>query len=127
MLRGEIRPSRKGNGEIYIGHILVATDKETACSHLGVCPQHDAMDQLTVVEHLRFYAGIRGVKNIEQNVQALVKAIGLRPFEGRMGNKLSGGNKRKLSLAIALIGIFHHLDSNLFTNQFGQVIQKYCY
>jgi len=57
-----------------------------------------------VLEHLRFYAGIRGVKNIEQNVQSLVKAVGLAPFAGRMANKLSGGNKRKLSLAIALIG-----------------------
>src|SRR5450432_3301237 len=80
MIRGEIRPSHDGKGEIYIGHILVATDKKTARSHLGVCPQHDAMDQLTVVEHLRFYAGVRGVRNAEQNVQALVTAIGLRPF-----------------------------------------------
>ena len=127
MLRGEIRPSRKGNGEIYIGHILVATDREAARSHLGVCPQHDAMDQLTVVEHLRFYASVRGVRNVERNVQALMKAIGLRPFAGRMGNKLSGGNKRKLSLAIALIGISHLLDSNLFANQFEQGIPKYCY
>jgi ATP-binding cassette, subfamily A (ABC1), member 3 len=127
MIRGEIRPSHDGKGEIYIGHILVATDKETARSHLGVCPQHDAMDQLTVVEHLRFYAGVRGVRNAEQNVQALVTAIGLRPFHGQMGNKLSGGNKRKLSLAIALIGIIHFPRSNLFTNQFGQVIPKYCY
>jgi ATP-binding cassette subfamily A (ABC1) protein 3 len=64
------------------------------------------MDQMTVAEHLRFYAGVRGVKNIERNVQNLIRAVGLGPFEGRMGSKLSGGNKRKLSLAIALIGAF---------------------
>jgi ATP-binding cassette subfamily A (ABC1) protein 3 len=103
MLRGEIKPDR-GNGEINIQNISVAEDRDTARSHLGVCPQYDAMDQMTVIEHLRFYAHIRGVKDVEQNVQALVSAVGLAPFAGRMGSKLSGGNKRKLSLAIALIG-----------------------
>jgi len=104
MLRGEIRPNR-GNGEIYVESISVANDREVARSHLGVCPQHDAMDQMTAVEHLRFYAGVRGVKNAERSVQALVRAVGLAPFADRMGSKLSGGNKRKLSLAIALIGM----------------------
>jgi ATP-binding cassette subfamily A (ABC1) protein 3 len=59
---------------------------------------------MTVSEHLRFYAGVRGVKNISRNVDNLIRAVGLGPFENRMGSKLSGGNKRKLSLAIALIG-----------------------
>ena len=111
MLRGEIKPDR---GEMFIENISVATDMENARSHLGVCPQHDALDQMTVLEHLRFYAGIRGVKNIEQNVQSLVKAVGLAPFAGRMANKLSGGNKRKLSLAIALIGMTISLNLKYF-------------
>jgi ABC-type multidrug transport system ATPase subunit len=89
---------------MYIENISVANDRDVARSHLGVCPQYDALDQMTVVEHLRFYAGVRGVKNASKNVQALARAVGLAPFAGRMGNKLSGGNKRKLSLAIALIG-----------------------
>lgn len=62
------------------------------------------MDQMTVVEHLRFYARVRGVKEIEHNVEAVIKAVGLQAFTSRMAAKLSGGNKRKLSLGIALIG-----------------------
>jgi ATP-binding cassette, subfamily A (ABC1), member 3 len=62
------------------------------------------MDQMTVVEHLRFYARVRGVAEIEHNVEAVIKAVGLQAFSGRMAAKLSGGNKRKLSLGIALIG-----------------------
>jgi ABC-type multidrug transport system ATPase subunit len=67
-------------------------------------PQYDAMDQMTVVEHLRFYARIRGVADIEHNVEAVIKAVGLQAYSSRMAAKLSGGNKRKLSLGIALIG-----------------------
>jgi ATP-binding cassette subfamily A (ABC1) protein 3 len=62
------------------------------------------MDQMTVLEHLQFYARIRGVQEIEHNVEAVIKAVGLQAFSSRMAAKLSGGNKRKLSLGIALIG-----------------------
>ena len=62
------------------------------------------MDQMTVLEHLRFYARVRGVQEIEHNVEAVIKAVGLQAFSSRMAAKLSGGNKRKLSLGIALIG-----------------------
>lgn len=62
------------------------------------------MDQMTVVEHLRFYARVRGVADVEHNVKAVIKAVGLQAFSSRMAAKLSGGNKRKLSLGIALIG-----------------------
>jgi ATP-binding cassette subfamily A (ABC1) protein 3 len=46
----------------------------------------------------------RGVQNIEHNVDQVIHAVGLSPFKTRMAAKLSGGNKRKLSLGIALIG-----------------------
>ena len=62
------------------------------------------MDQMTVLEHLQFYARVRGVQEIEHNVEAVIKAVGLQTFSTRMAAKLSGGNKRKLSLGIALIG-----------------------
>src|ERR1700733_4594473 len=62
------------------------------------------MDQMIVLEHLQFYARVRGVVEIEHNVKAVIKAVGLEAFSSRMAAKLSGGNKRKLSLGIALIG-----------------------
>lgn len=59
---------------------------------------------MTVLEHLRFYARIRGIPDIEHNVQAVIRAVGLEAFATRMAYALSGGNKRKLSLGIALMG-----------------------
>ena len=103
LIRGDIQPSKNG-GSIFVENIEINRHRGQARSHLGVCPQYDAMDQMTVLEHLRFYARVRGVQEIEHNVDAVIKAVGLQAFSNRMAAKLSGGNKRKLSLGIALIG-----------------------
>src|SRR5262249_45004826 len=59
---------------------------------------------MTVHEILRFYAKIRGIEDVDHNVNAVMNAVGLGEFSTRMAAKLSGGNKRKLSLGIALMG-----------------------
>ena len=69
-----------------------------------VCPQFDALDLLTTREHLEFYARAKGIANIEQDVDTVISKVSLRGHEDRLASKLSGGNKRKLSLAIALLG-----------------------
>ena len=48
------------------------------------------MDQMSVIEHLRFYARVRGVDDIERNVAAVIAAVGLTAFSERMAAKLSG-------------------------------------
>jgi ABC-type multidrug transport system ATPase subunit len=103
LIRGDIQPSKNG-GNIFVENIEINRHRAQARAHLGVCPQYDAMDQMTVLEHLQFYARVRGVAEIEHNVAAVIKAVGLQAFSSRMAAKLSGGNKRKLSLGIALIG-----------------------
>jgi ABC-type multidrug transport system ATPase subunit len=103
MLRGEIQPTGS-RGQLFIQDVSVAEDRYLARFHLGVCPQFDAMDTLSVREHLAFYARIRGVTDVARAVEAMVRSVGLQPFADRMADKLSGGNKRKLSLAMALIG-----------------------
>ncbi|OJJ48429.1 hypothetical protein ASPZODRAFT_150657 [Penicilliopsis zonata CBS 506.65] len=103
LIRGDIKPSRRG-GEILVENVSVIKNRAAARAHLGVCPQFDAMDQTTVLEHLRFYARIRGVSDVEHNIREVLRAVGLTPFQHRMAMKLSGGNRRKLSLGIALMG-----------------------
>ncbi|KAF4959511.1 hypothetical protein FSARC_10716 [Fusarium sarcochroum] len=103
LIRGDIKPDRNG-GDVLVEDISVNKNLATARSNLGVCPQFDAMDQMTVREHLEFYANIRGVQDVEHNVRAVMQAVGLESFSTRMAHALSGGNKRKLSLGIALMG-----------------------
>lgn len=101
MVRGDLSPD---SGEIYVESIPVTKRRAAARAHLGVCPQFDAMDRMTVVEHLQFYARIRGVSDVDHNVSEVIRAVGLEAFQTRMAEKLSGGNKRKLSLGISLMG-----------------------
>jgi ABC-type multidrug transport system ATPase subunit len=103
LIRGDIQPTRN-DGEIFVDNISVLKQRAAARSRLGVCPQFDAVDQMTVLEHLVFYARIRGVPDITHNVNEVIRAVGLSQFKHRMAAKLSGGNKRKLSLGIALMG-----------------------
>ena len=103
LIRGDILPSHT-SGEIYVEDIPIGKRRADARRHLGVCPQVDACDQMTVLEHLRFYARVRGVDDVEHNVHEVIRAVGLEPFQHRMAFALSGGNKRKLCLAIALMG-----------------------
>ncbi|KAI1662166.1 P-loop containing nucleoside triphosphate hydrolase protein [Daldinia decipiens] len=103
LIRGDIQPSYNG-GDVLVENTSVSRRRAGARSHLGVCPQFDAIDSMTVLEHLRFYARIRGIPDIDHNVQAVLRAVGLEAFSTRMAYALSGGNKRKLSLGIALMG-----------------------
>ncbi|RYO94204.1 hypothetical protein DL766_002710 [Monosporascus sp. MC13-8B] len=103
LIRGDIRPSRNG-GDVFVEDISISRHRAAARGNLGVCPQFDAIDFMTVLEHLRFYARIRGIPDVEHNVQSVLRAVGLEAFSTRMAHALSGGNKRKLSLGIALMG-----------------------
>lgn len=78
-----------------------------ARASLGVCPQFTAIDaQLSVREHLYIYGRLKGVDKAElaESIEAILKVTALAEYADRLANKLSGGNKRKLALAIALIG-----------------------
>lgn len=103
LIRGDIDPSFNG-GDILVENTSVSRHRAAARAHLGVCPQFDAIDSMTVLEHLRFYARIRGIPDVDHNVRAVLRAVGLEAFSTRMAHALSGGNKRKLSLGIALMG-----------------------
>jgi ABC-type multidrug transport system ATPase subunit len=61
---------------------------------------------LTVEEHLLFYARLKGVpiEDEEKAVQQAIAEVALQNFRTRLSKGLSGGEKRRLSIAIALIG-----------------------
>lgn len=74
---------------------------------IGYCPQADALDHfLTPIEHLTIYAHMRGIKlnEVEQLVRESIEKFQLQPHASMPVQALSRGNRRKLCLAIAMLG-----------------------
>jgi len=73
----------------------------------GYCPQFDAIfEHMTVYENLEFYATIKGIRTnlIRQVVTFMIQGMSLTEFTNKISGRLSGGNKRKLSVAISMLG-----------------------
>jgi ATP-binding cassette, subfamily A (ABC1), member 3 len=61
---------------------------------------------MTVEEHLAFYAMLKGIqsKYRKKLVKHTIRTMDLYEQKKKLASALSGGNKRKLQVAIALIG-----------------------
>jgi ATP-binding cassette, subfamily A (ABC1), member 3 len=101
MIRGELKPNF---GSIHLDGVSVLKNPQKARMHMGVCPQDDAIDNLTVRQTLSFYATVKGLKNVDGNVDKVLSALNITIYEHVSVKDLSGGTRRKLSVAIALLG-----------------------
>jgi ATP-binding cassette, subfamily A (ABC1), member 3 len=98
-------PSTSGDATV-LGH-SVKWDISGVRRQLGVCPQHDVLlDWLTVREHLLLWGGIRGIEGeeLDRQVHQAIKDVGLETSADDLSKQLSGGQKRRLSLAMAVMG-----------------------
>ncbi|CAF3959723.1 unnamed protein product, partial [Rotaria magnacalcarata] len=94
-------------GSIVIDGIDISGNLRLAQRRMGYCPQFDALiDLLTGEETLYMFARLRGVQEhqIPQIATALIELMNLRKHANKPVYAYSGGNKRKLSAAVALIG-----------------------
>uniref|UniRef100_A0A4W5LI24 ABC transporter domain-containing protein n=1 Tax=Hucho hucho TaxID=62062 RepID=A0A4W5LI24_9TELE len=104
MLTGDISIS---GGEAFLNGYSIRTEMRDVHQNMGYCPQFDALnDLLTGREHLEFYARLRGVPENEVPMVAEwgIQKLGLVKYSNKSAGTYSGGNKRKLSTAMALIG-----------------------
>ncbi|XP_066547508.1 ATP-binding cassette sub-family A member 13-like [Amia ocellicauda] len=108
MLTGDLRPSS--------GHAIVRTTQGTeleirtassAGKLIGYCPQSDALDDyLTGWEHFYYYSRLKGIPEgyIKEISHSLIVRLNLTAHANKLVGTYSGGTKRKLSTALALIG-----------------------
>uniref|UniRef100_A0A665VH83 ABC transporter domain-containing protein n=1 Tax=Echeneis naucrates TaxID=173247 RepID=A0A665VH83_ECHNA len=104
MLTGLFPPT---SGRAYINGYDICQDMALIRRSLGLCPQHDVLfDNLTVREHLLFYAQLKGYSKdkIPDEVDRIIRILSLEDKGQARSKTLSGGMKRKLSIGIALIG-----------------------
>jgi ATP-binding cassette, subfamily A (ABC1), member 3 len=102
LLTGLIHPT---SGDCFIDGSSIVNDTLRARRSIGICPQANVLfDRLTVREHIALFMRIKGTRPSKAEVQQRAIEVGLEEYFLTMAGSLSGGNKRKLSLALALCG-----------------------
>ncbi|KFK39851.1 hypothetical protein AALP_AA3G296400 [Arabis alpina] len=106
MMTGLTKPT---SGAAFVRGLDICKDMDRAYTSMGVCPQHDLLwETLTGREHLLFYGRLKNLKgsDLNQAVEESLKSVNL--FREGVADKpsgtYSGGMKRRLSVAISLIG-----------------------
>ena len=105
VLAGVLLPTRGG---AFVAGIDVLRDPERVKARIGYMPQGlglNLYDDLTVDEHLRFFAELRGMPEdrFREHRATLLEITRLAPAADRLARHLSGGMRQKLGLASALI------------------------
>ncbi|XP_058515523.1 ATP-binding cassette sub-family A member 2 isoform X1 [Ochotona princeps] len=98
-------PPTSGSATIY-GHDI-RTEMDEIRKNLGMCPQHNVLfDRLTVEEHLWFYSRLKSMAQAEirKEMDKMIEDLELSNKRHSLVQTLSGGTKRKLSVAIAFVG-----------------------
>ncbi|KAL4495193.1 hypothetical protein ABPG72_007300 [Tetrahymena utriculariae] len=97
---------KTGGKILYFGEDL-EENIDKIRQNLGICNQKDVLyNYMTVIQHLEFIAGVKGISSdqVKQEVQNIINEVGLQNEKDKLAENLSGGNKRKLSLGMALVG-----------------------
>ena len=93
------------NGDIFLDGISIITNKSYLYQNIGLCQQDDILfSYLTVEEHLEYMMELKGSKSDQDQINLFINKIDLASKKDTMCKNLSGGEKRKLCIAIALIG-----------------------
>jgi ABC-type multidrug transport system ATPase subunit len=103
ILSGDLAPT---SGDVFINGYSILSERSAARKQMGYCPQFNPLlDLMTAREHLHMYASLKGVPadKVEDVVNDLVQAMGLKENADQITQSYSGGNKRKLALAIAMV------------------------
>lgn len=104
MLTGAEQPTA---GDANIFNYNLTKNRAQYLKQIGYCPQFDGINEvLTGDEMLEHFAVIRGIpyKHVKGQVDEWISLLGLEEYRQRRSGTYSGGNKRKLSTAMALIG-----------------------
>jgi len=104
ILTGLFPPS---GGTARIAGLDIHKDMDSIRRETGICPQYNTLfDRLTVEEHMKFYAGLKGKldSSFEQEFTTMITDLGIPHKRHEFPKNLSGGMKRKLSVACSFIG-----------------------
>ena len=95
------------SGDAFIGGMSIRSHMSRIYKLMGVCPQHDILwDVLTAAQHMEFYGALKHLKGmaLKQAATDGLRSVSLLNWKDQKVSSFSGGMKRRLSVAIAMIG-----------------------
>lgn len=95
------------NGEIELNNIKYSKNNERIKSNIGYVPQDfDMYNNINGQEYLEFVAKMRGIpkSDLKNHIQRVVSKVNLEEFINKKIGTYSGGVRRRLGIAQALIG-----------------------
>ena len=98
---------RADSGRVVIGGIDARAEPRRARANLGLAPQETGVyPTLSCRDNLRLFTGLAGLGRREAGaaIDELVGSLGLTELLDRRAKELSGGERRRLHTAIALVG-----------------------
>ncbi|BBN17980.1 ABC-2 type transport system permease protein [Marchantia polymorpha subsp. ruderalis] len=102
-----IIPTTNGDALIYGDSVRSTSGMAKIRGYMGVCPQFDILwEALSGREHLHLFGSIKGLRpaDITSGTEQLLAQVKLLEAAKVRSGSYSGGMKRRLSVAIALIG-----------------------
>ena len=101
MITGLMDPEE---GDIFLNEASLITNKDLIYQNIGLCQQQDIFfDYLNLKEHLQYIYDIKGIPRNFDEIQELITKLNLIKEEYSICRTLSGGQKRKLCIALALL------------------------
>ncbi len=101
MLTTQIKPT---SGDAQINGLNLVKDKNKIRKIINISPQESAVAKnLTVRENLDLIASLYEVEDKDKIISSIIDSFGLREKENVLCKKLSGGQLRRLSIALAII------------------------
>jgi ABC-2 type transport system ATP-binding protein len=92
------------SGKATIFGVDVTKDYSKLRDRVGILPQNfEPFDNLKPIEAVRYWAGLYDMKTTTEQLDALLGQVGLAERKSILSRKLSGGEKRKLGIALSLI------------------------
>uniref|UniRef100_A0A7M4FND9 ATP-binding cassette sub-family A member 10-like n=1 Tax=Crocodylus porosus TaxID=8502 RepID=A0A7M4FND9_CROPO len=97
----------EGSATIFNYRMSEVRDKDRIRERIGFCPQFNLQfEALTVKENLQVFAGIKGIlsSEAEREVKNVLTQLDMIHIQDKQADEISSGQKRSLSLAIAMLG-----------------------
>ncbi len=97
---------RSNEGRVQIGGLEMPAKARAVQQFLSLVPQENAFyPTLTIAENLRFFASVQNIPTTVQpsRIEEALHSTGLSNATGLRADRLSGGMKRRLSIALGLL------------------------